>query len=166
MSAANQIWRGEAGASTGVASLPTDEGARAESEVGAAGSSVDLWDTITHGERSGSAYIQATKRSEGSGDGRVKRILTPQRSPGSFKLRYAGKRKRSRRRDCISEPKEGYLESRVRENRQHGLMRGDAVLAMAFPTLRFPDSNQEISQARKAGKIKGFKGDLNALVGS
>src|SRR4051794_17722300 len=40
------IWHGEAGASTDVTSLAIDEDARAVSEVGAAGSSVDLWDII------------------------------------------------------------------------------------------------------------------------
>ena len=48
-------------------------------EVGAADSSVDLWDTITHEERDGSACIQTTRRSEGDGDGREKRIGTPEK---------------------------------------------------------------------------------------
>jgi len=65
-------------ASTPAASLQAGEGEEARAEVGAAGSSVDLWASIPHEERSGSAYIQATKRSEGSGDGRAKaRIKTP-----------------------------------------------------------------------------------------
>ncbi len=48
-------------------------------EVGAADSSVDLWDTITHEERDGSACMQTTKRSEGDGDGREKRIGSPEK---------------------------------------------------------------------------------------
>ena len=64
-----EICQGGASAATVVTSLATDKGVRAEAKVGTAGSSVDLWDTITHRERSGSACIQATKRREGSGDG-------------------------------------------------------------------------------------------------
>jgi len=72
-----EICRGEAQASTGATSPATDKGVWATAEVGAAGSSVDLWDTITQGEQSGSACIHASKRSEGPGDGRQKRIKTP-----------------------------------------------------------------------------------------
>jgi hypothetical protein len=64
-----EICSGGAKASTTASSLSAGKSGRAGAEVGAAGSSVDLWDTTTHGERSGSACIQATKRSEGSGDG-------------------------------------------------------------------------------------------------
>ena len=41
-----EICGGEAGASTGATSLATDKGAGTVAEVGAADSSVDLWDTI------------------------------------------------------------------------------------------------------------------------
>ena len=64
-----EICSGGAKASTTASSLSAGKSGRAGAEVGAAGSSVDLWDTTTHGERSGSACIQATKRSEGCGDG-------------------------------------------------------------------------------------------------
>ena len=74
-----EICGGEAGASTGATSLATDKGAGTVAEVGAADSSVDLWDTITHEERDGSACIQTTRRSEGDGDGRKKRIGTPEK---------------------------------------------------------------------------------------
>ena len=60
-----EICFGGAKAPTAASSLSAGKSGRAGAEVGAAGSSVDLWDTITHGERSGSACIQATKRSEG-----------------------------------------------------------------------------------------------------
>jgi len=64
-----EICSGGAKASTAASSLYAGKSERAGAEVGAAGSSVDLWDITTHEERSGSACIQATKRSEGSGDG-------------------------------------------------------------------------------------------------
>jgi hypothetical protein len=60
-----EICSGGASAPTAASSLSAGKSERAGAEVGAAGSSVDLWDTITHEERSGSACIQATKRSEG-----------------------------------------------------------------------------------------------------
>ena len=75
-----EVCGGEAGASTGATSLATDKGAGTVAEVGAADSSVDLWDTITHEERDGSACIQTTRRSEGDGDGRKKRIGTPEKT--------------------------------------------------------------------------------------
>jgi RNA-directed DNA polymerase len=45
------------------------EADRVAGEVGVARSSVDLWDSITHGEPRGGTCSNAMKRSEGSGDG-------------------------------------------------------------------------------------------------
>jgi len=62
----------------GVASPEKGEDQRAGTGVGAADGSVDLWDMTTHGERSGSAFSHAPKRSEGPGDGPAKAgIRTP-----------------------------------------------------------------------------------------
>jgi RNA-directed DNA polymerase len=64
---------------TAAASPATDESRTPEAGVGAADSSVDLWESITHGEQSGSACNQATKRSKGAGDGSAKAgIRTPE----------------------------------------------------------------------------------------
>ena len=130
-----EICPGGAQAPTGVPSLATDKSARVVAEVGAAGSSVDLWDTTTQGEQSGSACIQATKRSEGPGDGRPKRIKTPAEKIRKLQIALYRKAKAEPRGHRISEPTKGYSESRVRENRPHGLMRGGAAPA-ALPTLR------------------------------
>jgi len=58
--------------STDVTSPAKGEDPRAGTGVGAADSSVDLWDMTTHGERSGSAFSHAPKRREGPGDGPAK----------------------------------------------------------------------------------------------
>jgi hypothetical protein len=54
---------------SGGASPVTDKAAGAGAEVGVLHSSVDLWDTTTHGEPREGTYPNALRRSEGSGDG-------------------------------------------------------------------------------------------------
>ena len=83
-------------------------------EVGVLHSSVDLWASITHGEPREGTCVDATKRSDGvvtAGKPGYKR----QASPGSSTPALAGRRKPIGKR---------HSESRVRENRMHGLMRG------------------------------------------
>ncbi len=57
-----EICSGGAKASTTASSLSAGKSGRAGAEVGAAGSSVDLWDTTTHGERSGTADALGTDK--------------------------------------------------------------------------------------------------------
>lgn len=52
------------------------EAGRVAGEVGVARSSVDLWESTTHGEPRGGACSNAEKRSEGSGDG-SQELITP-----------------------------------------------------------------------------------------
>ena len=73
-----EICSGGEQSSTEVTSPAKGEDPRAGTGVGAADSSVDLWDMTTHGERSGSAFSHAPKRREGPGDGPAKAgIRTP-----------------------------------------------------------------------------------------
>jgi hypothetical protein len=90
------------------------EAGRVAGEVGVARSSVDLWESITHGERRGGTCVDAVKRSEGvvtAGFSGYQRQESPEPSIPAPTVR----RKPSGER---------HSESRVRENRMHGLMRG------------------------------------------
>jgi RNA-directed DNA polymerase len=60
------------------------EAGRVAGEVGVTRSSVDLWDITTHGEPRGGTCSNASKRSEGSGDGAAQAVLT---TPKANKLR-------------------------------------------------------------------------------
>ncbi len=113
--------------------------------VGVLRSSDDLWDIITHGERREGTCVDARKRSFG--------VVTAgfpgyqrQKSPGPSTPALAVRRKPGGER---------HPESRVRENRMHGLMRGGSRRSLAFglsirrlpPTLlgdstRFQESNE------------------------
>ncbi len=90
------------------------EAGRVAGEVGVLHSSVDLWENITHGEPREGTCVDATKRSDGvvtAGNPGY----TRQQSPGASTPALAGRRKPIGKR---------HSESRVRENRMHGLMRG------------------------------------------
>ena len=91
-------------------------------EVGVLHSSVDLWDSITHGERREGTCVDAEKRRDGvvtAGPPGYKRQASPESSTPAL----AGRRKPIGKR---------HSESRVRENRTHGLMRGGSRRTMAF----------------------------------
>ena len=91
-------------------------------EVGVLHSSVDLWDSITHGERREGTCVDATKRRDGvvtAGKPGYQR----QASPESSTPAPAGRRKPIGKR---------HSESRVRENRLHGLMRGGSRRSLAL----------------------------------
>src|SRR6266446_7418724 len=98
------------------------EAPRVAGEVGVLHSSVDLWESITHGEPREGTWVAATKRSDGvvtAGSPGYKR----QKSPGSSTRALAGRRKPSGER---------HSESRVRENCMHGLMRGGSRRTLVF----------------------------------
>jgi hypothetical protein len=83
-------------------------------EVGVPRSSADLWDIITHGERRGGTCAEAVKRNDGvvmAGQPDINTANPPEVSTPALTVR----RKPSGER---------HSESRVRENRLHGLMRG------------------------------------------
>jgi hypothetical protein len=88
--------------------------ARVTGEVGVLQSSVDLWESKTRGEPREGTCVDATKRSDG-----VVMAGKPDRkteiSSGASTLAAAVRRKPTGER---------HSESRVRENRMHGLMRG------------------------------------------
>ena len=93
------------------------EALRVAGEVGVLHSSVEPWDTITHGEPREGTCVDATKRSDGvvtAGNPGYKR----QKSPGPSTRTLAGRRKPIGER---------HSESRVRENCMHGLMRGGSA---------------------------------------
>src|SRR5205085_10210643 len=99
-------------------------------EVGVLHSSVDLWDSITHGEPREGTCVDATKRSDGvvtAGFPGYQRQKSPESSTRAL----------ARRRKPIGERRS---ESRVRENRMHGLMRGGSrrTLAFSLSTRRLP----------------------------
>jgi len=94
----------------------------AKHPLGVLHSSVDLWDSITHGERREGTCVDATKRRDGvvtAGHAGYQR----QQSPESSTPASAGRRKPIGKR---------HSESRVRENRMHGLMRGGSWRTLAF----------------------------------
>jgi len=98
------------------------EAGRVAGEVGVLHSSVDLWDSITHGEPREGTCVDATKRRNGvvtAGHAGYQR----QQSPESSTPASAGRRKPIGKR---------HSESRVRENRMHGLMRGGSWRTLAF----------------------------------
>ena len=98
------------------------EAGRVAGEVGVLHSSVDLWDNRTHGEPREGTCVDARKRSDGvvtAGKPGYQR----QASPESSTPAPAGRRKPIGKR---------HSESRVRENRTHGLMRGGSRRTMAF----------------------------------
>ena len=107
------------------------EALRVAGEVGVLHRSVDLWESITHGERREGTCVDATKRSDGvvtAGSPGYQRQEPPETStPASARRRKpTGKR---------------HSESRVRENRMHGLMRGGkqtVIGPQAFQPGRFP----------------------------
>ena len=90
------------------------EADRVAGEVGVPRSSVDLWDIITHGERRGGTCADAVKRNDGvvmAGPPDRNTAKPPEFSTPALTVR----------RKPIGER---HSESRVRENRLHGLMRG------------------------------------------
>ena len=106
------------------------EAGRVTGEVGVLHSSVDLWESITHGEPREGTCVDATKRSDGvvtAGNPGYKR----QKSPGSSTRALAGRPKPIGER---------HSESRVRENCMHGLMRGGSrrTLALGLSIRRLP----------------------------
>ena len=100
--------------STGGTTPATGEAARAAAGVGVLRSSVDLWDTTTHGEPREGTYPNAMRRSEGSGDGSTGAISAHNDSAASIHAMWQSE----------SDAQEWDSESRMRENRLSGLMRG------------------------------------------
>jgi hypothetical protein len=100
--------------STGGATPAKGKAVRAGAGVGVLHRSVDLWDTTTHREPREGTCVDATKRSDGVGTAGNPGYQR-QKSPGSSTQASAGRRKPIGKR---------HSESRVRENRLHGLMRG------------------------------------------
>ena len=107
------------------------EAGRMAGEVGVARSSVDLWESITHGEPRGGTCVDAVKGSAGvvmagkpdSNTAKPPKPSTPAPTEGR------------------KPPGERHSESRVRENRTHGLMRGGkqpVISSLSFSTRRFP----------------------------
>ncbi len=64
---------------TAHASRPAGEMEQALGGVGVLHSSVDLWESITHGEPREGTCIEATRRREGSSDGWTNQLPTPQK---------------------------------------------------------------------------------------
>src|SRR5690349_19917732 len=93
------------------------EAARVRGEVGVLHSSVDLRDTITRRERREGAYPNAQRRSKGQGDGSAEELPAPDKVR-ELQITLC--------RRTESKAEEWDSESRVRENRMHGLMRGGA----------------------------------------
>ena len=104
------------------------EALRVAGEVGVLHSSVDLWESITHGEPREGTCVDATKRSDGvvtAGNPGYQR----QKSPGPSTRALAGRPKPIGER---------HSESRVRENCMHGLTRGgssDGHWPLAFQSV-------------------------------
>ena len=97
------------------------EAGRVAGKVGVLHSSVDLWESITHGEPREGTCVEATKRSDGvvtAGPPGYQRQKSPEPSTPAL----AGRRKPIGKR---------HSESRVRENRMHGLMRGGSNRSLA-----------------------------------
>ena len=88
--------------------------ARAVAGVGVLHSSVDLRDTTTRGEPREGTYPNAMRRSEGSGDGSTGAISAHNDSAASIHAMSQSE----------SDAQEWDSESRMRENRLSGLMRG------------------------------------------
>ena len=113
------------------------EAGRVAGEVGVLHSSVDLWESITHGERREGTCVDARKRSDGvvtAGHVGYQR----QKSPEASTPAPAARRKPTGKR---------HLESRVRENRTHGLMRGGSRPACGLATRRLPPTLLGVARA-------------------
>ena len=78
--------------------------------------SVDLWESITHGEPREGTCVEALKRSDGVVTAGIP-ATSAAKPPESSTLALTGRRKPTGER---------HPESRVRENRLHGLTRGRA----------------------------------------
>ena len=106
------------------------EAGRMVGEVGVLYSSVDLWESITHGEPREGTCVDATKRSDGVVTAGIPGYQR-QKSPEPSTRAHAGRRKPIGER---------HSESRVRENRMHGLMRGGSrrSLALGLSIRRLP----------------------------
>jgi hypothetical protein len=99
--------------------------------VGVLHSSVDLWESITHGEPREGTCADAVKRSAGA-------VMAGQPDSNTAKPPKPSTPAPAEGRKPTGER---HSESRVRENRTHGLMRGGkqpVISSLSFSTRRFP----------------------------
>ena len=97
--------------------------AGAAGEVGVPRSSDDMPESITGGERRRGTWVRVTGHGEGSGDGRGNPDRNSKEDSGAARVTVAGGASPS-----VEEPSE----SRMRENRPSGLMRGGARRSLAL----------------------------------
>ena len=111
------------------------EAGRVKGEVGVLRSSIDLWASITREERREGTYPHAAKRSKGRGDG--SRELPAPNKVRELQVALCRKAKAEPFEVTPKAPAEdGDPESRVRENRMHGLMRGGIQTVIGGYTLQ------------------------------
>ena len=115
--------RGAAATRPGVQGGEPTETAGAAGEVGVPRRSDDLPDSITGGERRRGTWVRVTGHGEGSGDGRGHLDRNSQEDSGTARVTVA---------EGASPPVEEPSESRMRENRPSGLMRGGARRSLAL----------------------------------